>query len=87
MVRHEAVAPALHLGVAAIFGRQLQVAHVIGVAEERRLAAVAALGDVMRRPRFRPRTPTSYATAVEFETVLTSHIRQEIRRSVVRAGG
>ena len=48
MIGHQAPRPHLHAGRAAVLPEQIAVERVIGVAEERARAAVAALGDVVR---------------------------------------
>ncbi len=50
MVGHQAVCPHLDPGAPASFGQQVPIGLVVLVVEEGLLAAVAALGDVVRRP-------------------------------------
>jgi hypothetical protein len=51
MVGHQAVGPDLDRSFAAALGKQIAVEGVIGRFEEDRLAAIAALGHVMRKSR------------------------------------
>ena len=48
VVRHQAPGPHLDLGGAAIFGEQVAIQCIVGIAEEGPRTAVAALGDMMR---------------------------------------
>src|ERR1700722_1704143 len=48
MVRHQAPGPHLYLGRAAIFGEQVAIQCIVGIAEEGACATIAALGDMVR---------------------------------------
>jgi len=48
MVRHQAPGPHLDPGRAAIFGEQVAIKRIVGIAKEGARAAVATLGDVVR---------------------------------------
>ncbi len=50
VVRHQRPSPNRDAGVLAVFLQQVEISRVIVVAEERPLAAVAALSDMMRNP-------------------------------------
>jgi hypothetical protein len=51
MIGHQVICPGLHRGLAAAFGQKIAVERIIGGFKENRLAAIAALGDVMGKPR------------------------------------
>ena len=48
MVRHQAPGPHLDCCGAAIFGEQVAIKRIVGVAKEGTRAAIAALGDMVR---------------------------------------
>jgi hypothetical protein len=49
VVGHQALAPHRHAMFSAFHGQEIAIKLVIGVAEENRLAAIAALRDMMRQ--------------------------------------
>ena len=51
MIGHQATGPDLHRGLATAFGQKIAVERIIGGFKENRLAAIAALGDVMGKSR------------------------------------
>jgi hypothetical protein len=51
VVRHQAIGPDLHRRLAAALGQEVAIELVVRRLEEHRLAAVAALGHVMREAR------------------------------------
>jgi len=48
VVRHQAPGPHLDLGSVAIFGEQVAIQCIVGIAEESPRTAIATLGDVVR---------------------------------------
>ena len=48
VVRHQAPGPHLDLGSVAIFGEQVAIQCIVGIAEEGARAAIATLGDMVR---------------------------------------